>query len=89
MLKAGFAQVNVNIDETGRHDAAGGVENLRTSGIEICAHLADDSILNGDIGYLVEIHNRVNHAAIFNKKSAHWASTPSKTAMRTAMPFST
>ena len=89
MLKAGFAQVNVNIDETRCHYAAGGIENLRTAGIEICTHLTNDSILYRNVRDLIEIRSRVNHAAIFDKKPAHWASTLSKTAMRTAMPFST
>jgi hypothetical protein len=89
MFKAGFAQVNVNIDEAGGDYAAGGVENLRATGIDVRSQLADYSILDRNIRCLIEIRGRVNHSAILDNESTHWASTLSKTAMRTAMPFST
>ena len=89
MFKAGFAQVNVNIDEAGRDYAAGGVENFR-AGASMSApswRMIPSSIATS--ADLIEIRGRVNHSAIFDNESAHWASTLSKTAMRTAMPFST
>ena len=54
-----------------------------------CGYFANDAVFDGDIGYLIEILGRVDDPAIFDDELTHSAKTLSRTAMRTAMPFST
>ena len=62
---------------------------FRTRAVNILSHLTDHAILNGHIGYLIEVLGRIYYAAILDNEFAHYAKTLSRTAMRTAMPFST
>ena len=50
MLDARLAQVHVHVDETGRHDQAGGIEDFRAGGFEIRADRGNDAIANEDVG---------------------------------------
>src|SRR5581483_9190315 len=82
-------QVHVHIDETGRYDEAGGVQDLGASNADIWSYAGNTSVLDPHVRDSIEVCRGIDHAAVLDQQGGHYPIIRSRTAIRTAIPFST
>src|SRR5581483_10441757 len=81
--------MHVHVDKSRRHNQSRGVELVTFQGLNAAAQFTDEAVFDRQIAHAVDILRGVHDSAILDNQLAHWARTLARTAMRTAMPFST
>ena len=104
MAGAGLADEGAHVDQAGRHDLAGAIDDVgafrHAGGADAAARLADDAVGDQHVADAVEVARRIDQAGIGEQDGAAIRSawlhafgklraSASSTAMRTATPIST